>query len=356
MIAADLLHQAKQGNAQAIATLLNRQLAPRGLRIQAKRKDAVLALIIDSDPLPVQAQLLPYLESSFRKLASPEIERLRVYGRVHNQAKPSWMAEVDLAIADSAVTDSAIAPYPPPRPAPEPCLPKRPFLHQWLLFNGVAWFAAWGIHLSGSTFFGQLQTVNSLLINLLWAVVVSAAQTYVLARRLHNAHWWLVMSCLPLGLLFTAAKPLQPLMVLVMLGLQCWLLSRHSDRAYWWILGNVLGLIGIGFVMALAGIFGFNNGGGLLSILMSLLGLGAMWQLLWDFLSLTVTFGTIITIQGWLLKQLLHPLPDRPVLPVETYFQTVLPQLWRVGRDRLQSLWQRLQRWLPSTPSQPSKR
>ncbi|MEM8642393.1 MAG: hypothetical protein AAGG51_26780 [Cyanobacteria bacterium P01_G01_bin.54] len=335
---AELLHQAKQGDAQAIATLLNRQLAPRGLRIQTKRKDAVLALLIDSNPVPTQARLLPYLEQSFKKLASPQIERVRVYGRAHDQEKPTWMAEIDLAVRDAVIPVDR----PPSPPQAVAQLPTQPFVRQWLLLNGIAILAIWIMGISSESLLGETRWLNQGLVALLGTIVYSGAQTYGLARRMDNAHEWWLVSVIPIGLLFWVTKPLQVLTVSTLLAVQCWVLKPHSDRVYWWFLGNVLGLIGVGFVIALLQSFGLQHFGPF-SLILGVLGIGSVWGALWDGLIQLVFLTGVTGVQGLLLEALLRPLPDRPVLPPEAYFRTTIAQFSQQFWQTVQHLRQRLQ-------------
>ncbi|MGB0564184.1 MAG: hypothetical protein ACPGVO_20635 [Spirulinaceae cyanobacterium] len=367
----DLLHQAKQGDAQAIATLLNRQLAPRGLRIQTQRKEAVLALLIDSEPAPTTARLLPYLEQSFKKLASPQLERVRVYGRAHGQEKPAWMAEIHLTTTDVAAPDApnaldvpnappppetesaplAAQLNPPSPPQPIACLPRQPLWRQWLLLNGIAILGVWMLAVSSTALLGETSGWRQAGVALLGAIGYSGVQSYGLARRLLNAPVWWAVSVIPIGVWFLVRNPLlQVLAVALLWGTQSWVFKPHRDRVYWpgWVIGNFLGIICVGCAIALLQSSGWYRSGPL-----------------WEGLIWLVFLGGMTLVQGLLLEALLRSLPDRPVLPPEAYFSRAIAQLsrplsrlfcrqlsqgWRRQRQGLATLFRGLKRALKRSP------
>lgn len=322
---ADLLVLAGQGDAGAIATLLNRQLAPRGLRIQAKRKDTVLLLLITADPVPQQAPLLGYLQQSFRKLASPQITQIRVFAKAHDQTQPAWRATLEL-------TPPAVPP-PPPSPPVEK-IPTRPFLSQWVLYSLVASGLAAIVELGGGAIF-PAGFVNELVVNSTSALIFSGTQSYLLARRLTNAPWWMIASLVSVLIPFQGLRPVQAAAVLVTWGLQVWVLSHCSDRAYWWLIVNLLTVIGVGFLWAVVMLV---NPVGLGFTL--LLGLAGLMNLL-NRLSLVLLVAFLSLIQGLVLKELLAHLPDRAVPPPEVYFRRAVQDIGQTLQVRWQQARQR---------------
>ncbi|NJK27379.1 MAG: hypothetical protein HC925_00690 [Coleofasciculaceae cyanobacterium SM2_3_26] len=58
----DLLTLAKQGDTQAIAALLNRQLQSKGITARATLKGCCLHVLLESDTTPDRATLLPWIQ------------------------------------------------------------------------------------------------------------------------------------------------------------------------------------------------------------------------------------------------------------------------------------------------------
>jgi|GEM_PF-6013632 len=92
----NLLELAKQGNAQAIATLMNRQLQTRQIVAKAELKEGCLQLLLESPTVPPQEQLVSYIWNSLKKLEPIAIEKVRIYGKKTDSDFPSWQKEFDL--------------------------------------------------------------------------------------------------------------------------------------------------------------------------------------------------------------------------------------------------------------------
>lgn len=95
----NLLELAKQGNAQAIATLMNRQLQPKGITTKAVLKEGCLQIMLESAEVPNQQALFAFVRKGLTSLGAVSIERVRVYGRQTTKEVPAWSQDFELSKA-----------------------------------------------------------------------------------------------------------------------------------------------------------------------------------------------------------------------------------------------------------------
>src|SRR3712207_823046 len=91
-----LLELAKQGNAQAIAALINRQLQPKGVTAKAALKDGCLQVMLESTQVPNQQALVEFIRKGITSLEAASIQQVKVYGRQTGGEFPSWSQEIEL--------------------------------------------------------------------------------------------------------------------------------------------------------------------------------------------------------------------------------------------------------------------
>ena len=96
MIQQNLLELAKQGDAQAIAALMNRQLQTRQILAKAELKEGCLQLLLESSTVPPQEQLVSYIWNALKKLEPVAIEKVIIYGKKTDSDFPSWQEKFDL--------------------------------------------------------------------------------------------------------------------------------------------------------------------------------------------------------------------------------------------------------------------
>lgn len=94
----NLLELAKQGNAKAIAALMNRQLQPKGITAKAALKDGCLQIMLESAQVPNQQALVAFIRKGITGLGAIAIETVKVYGRQTGEEFPGWSQEIDLGI------------------------------------------------------------------------------------------------------------------------------------------------------------------------------------------------------------------------------------------------------------------
>jgi hypothetical protein len=93
----NLLELAKQGNAQAIATLMNRQLQPQGITIKAALKDNCLQMMLQSTPVSDREEMVAFVRKGLTTLGVAAIARVKIYGRQTGEDVPAWSEEFELA-------------------------------------------------------------------------------------------------------------------------------------------------------------------------------------------------------------------------------------------------------------------
>jgi hypothetical protein len=117
--AQNILELAKQGDADAIASLINRSLQPKGITATAETIDAELEITLLSAQLPSRTALMSIIKKGMLSLKVPAIALVRVYARQIDNASLFWESEFTL---ETAVSKPA-QPEAPPVNKPEPPAP-----------------------------------------------------------------------------------------------------------------------------------------------------------------------------------------------------------------------------------------
>ncbi len=111
MAMSDWLEQARQGEAAAIALLLNQSLNPKGITVQAERHGYCLHLHLRGATSPNQARLVPYLRRRVEQWQIASIGILHIQAEPTDSAAPGWQVEVSLLTPES---NEAASPTPQP--------------------------------------------------------------------------------------------------------------------------------------------------------------------------------------------------------------------------------------------------
>lgn len=90
------LQLAKQGNPKAIATIINKQLEPKGIIAQVDLKDNCLQILIEAVQLPPQHIIVEYFRKSFKNLDATAIKTIKVYGKRAGEEFFDWHEIFDL--------------------------------------------------------------------------------------------------------------------------------------------------------------------------------------------------------------------------------------------------------------------
>ncbi len=117
MMSPSLMEQAKDGDAGAIAALLNSSLTPKGITVRAERESYSLCLWFTGSPAPPQAATVAYVRRAIERLQPPNLGILQLYGEQTGFAQPAWSEEISLL---SLASDAAVEPEPYARGALAP--------------------------------------------------------------------------------------------------------------------------------------------------------------------------------------------------------------------------------------------
>lgn len=112
-----LLIQAKQGDADAIATLITRALAPKGITARAVRHSYRLTIWLEAVTVPPQASAVAYVRQGIVRLQVPTLGTVLIYGQQTGIDQPAWSTEISLL---DAVAEN---PFEPDEPLDQALIP-----------------------------------------------------------------------------------------------------------------------------------------------------------------------------------------------------------------------------------------
>lgn len=92
----NVLELAKQGDANAIASLINRKLQPKGITAKASIKNDCLQIMLEAAKVPPQETLVSLLRKSIPSLGAESIKRVKVYGKQTGEEFPAWNEEFEV--------------------------------------------------------------------------------------------------------------------------------------------------------------------------------------------------------------------------------------------------------------------
>jgi small GTP-binding protein len=91
----NLLELAKQGNAKAIASLMNQKLQPEGISAKASRKNDCLKVVLEADDISNQQNLVAFVLAEMICLEVKSITKVKVYGLQQRTFDFAWCQEFD---------------------------------------------------------------------------------------------------------------------------------------------------------------------------------------------------------------------------------------------------------------------
>lgn len=92
---------AKQGNAQAIATLMNRQLQPKGITVKVSLSGDCLMVVAESIEPPEQLFLVDFIRKGMTNLKIEAIKRVVVRGQATGKTASAWREAFDIHSVDA---------------------------------------------------------------------------------------------------------------------------------------------------------------------------------------------------------------------------------------------------------------
>ncbi|MEQ8382610.1 MAG: hypothetical protein RH949_09600 [Coleofasciculus sp. A1-SPW-01] len=90
------IERAKGGDAQAIAFLLNRSLAPKGITVKANIKVNCLRIMLESSQVLSQPAMVKFVHQGLKKLQPDSIKTVTIYGKQTHLDFPTWSQELNL--------------------------------------------------------------------------------------------------------------------------------------------------------------------------------------------------------------------------------------------------------------------
>lgn len=92
----NLVDRAKRGDAQAIATIMNRHLQPKGITAKTTFNEGVLQVMLEAAELPNQQALTKFVRQGVTNLKSELIQTVQVCGKQVGEDFPGWNARFQL--------------------------------------------------------------------------------------------------------------------------------------------------------------------------------------------------------------------------------------------------------------------
>ena len=98
---------AKQGNPQAIAILLNRQLQPKGITAKVSVKDSCLQIMLEAANVLNQKALVAAIQKWIDGLGVDSIQRVQIYAKQTGEDIPAWNDSFDVfrQLEESKIAD-----------------------------------------------------------------------------------------------------------------------------------------------------------------------------------------------------------------------------------------------------------
>lgn len=124
-----ILDRARQGDVNAIVSLMNQSLVDTGVTAKAALKEHCLQVMLEGDEVPEQSAYSAFVQSGIANLGIETIVALKVYGRQTGQNIPAWTEEFQLRASVPPVEplpERVHTPPPLPSPANESVPPSPP--------------------------------------------------------------------------------------------------------------------------------------------------------------------------------------------------------------------------------------
>lgn len=106
-----LLTMAQQGDQEAIATLINKNLQPRGITAKCAMTSGYLRIFLEGAQVPNQKGLVPFIHQGIQRLNIENLRLARVFGQKKGTKHLAWHQQLDLAPGGASL-DSQPLPLP----------------------------------------------------------------------------------------------------------------------------------------------------------------------------------------------------------------------------------------------------
>jgi hypothetical protein len=122
-----VLELAKQGDPQAIATLMNRTLHTQGMNARVARQGDRLLIMTEADHVPNRMVMTNFVRNGINGLELDSIRLIRILGKKTGDDQAAWVQEIEMGNGQAPPpppppAEATLAPEPPPviRPLPPP--------------------------------------------------------------------------------------------------------------------------------------------------------------------------------------------------------------------------------------------
>jgi|GEM_PF-977455 len=92
----NILELAKMGDAEAIASLINRSLKPKGIIVETTLQDGTLQIWLKSNKILDKQSLVTFIHNGVMKLEAEPIKEIKIYGEYINKISSDWTEEIKL--------------------------------------------------------------------------------------------------------------------------------------------------------------------------------------------------------------------------------------------------------------------
>jgi hypothetical protein len=103
MTQSKLLELAKQGDPQAIASLMNQTLQPRGITATTDLHDQCLEVVLESTQVPNRQVLATFVQKGLTTLGIHSIQSVKIFGKQTGSNIPVWEQELDMTIPEMPI-------------------------------------------------------------------------------------------------------------------------------------------------------------------------------------------------------------------------------------------------------------
>jgi hypothetical protein len=103
------LSQARQGNGNAIAALINQSLQPQGIVARVVLKpDGTLKVLLESATQPDEQVLVPFVQQGIAVLELAQVTTLQIIGRIQGAPAPAWTRTISMGVASQIAPSSDV--------------------------------------------------------------------------------------------------------------------------------------------------------------------------------------------------------------------------------------------------------
>ena len=98
---------ARKGDVSSITTIVNRRTHPKGINTRASIKGDCLQLLLESQEVPKQQEIVTLIQSLLVSLKISNVHRVKLYGRKKGEKLPEWNVEFEVVGYSSDQTPSS---------------------------------------------------------------------------------------------------------------------------------------------------------------------------------------------------------------------------------------------------------